>query len=160
MSAINTAAIASPAAGPRALRLPARSRDSQDVDENPSVRYVQPVAASSHPPISTFDSMYNTMRTGGLVGGMPYDPYPPAQAFHTQGYDNRHMSSFPLNYRPPGQSAATIPSQHSTAIGYAPSSLHHTSSFNSQSEINHGGHHDRYVAGDWAQTFQGLSLGR
>ncbi|KAL9128658.1 MAG: hypothetical protein Q9217_002718 [Psora testacea] len=161
MSAINTAAIGSLAPGPRPLGMPLRSAVNHDLDDFPANQYTHPAATiSTQAPMTAFDTMYGHSRNGGMLGGMTYDLYPQIQAFHAQGFDARHLSPFPMDYRPQSQQAVSIPSSFGNAVGYSPSSLHHASSFNSQPDSSHGGHHDPQMPGDWTQALQGLSLGR
>ena len=161
MSAINTAAIASPAGGPRPLGLPARSTMNHDHEEYSSGHYTHSAATvSTQAPMTALEPIYEPIRNGGMVGGMTYDMYPQNQAFHPQTFITRQISPFAAEYRPQSQHAVSIPSLLGTTVGYTGSSLHHASSFNSQPDSSHEEHRDRQLPGNWPQAFNGLSLGR
>ena len=161
MSAINTAAIASPAGGPRPLSMHLRSAMNNELGDFPSGRYTHSgTTISSQPSMTAFDALYDPIRSGRMVGGLTYDLYPQVPAFQQQGFDTRHMSPFSVDYHPQGQQAVSIPSQFGNAIGFAPSGLHHASSFHPQTDSGHGGQHSRQMPGDCTQGLQSLSLGQ
>ena len=157
MSAINTAAIASPHVGLKQPTIPARNGE---YDDNRPGQYAQSTAiASPHTPVPGYNGLYDMSRSGVLVGGMNYESVYP-QAFPPHTYENRQLSPFPADFRPQSQ-ALNIPSQYGPSSGYGPAHLHHASSFGSNSDTGHSVQPSRQVtSADWTQAFQGMSLGR
>ena len=157
MSAINTAAIASPHTGPRPPGLTSRG-PAHDYDEYRLGKYSQSVTgASVHTPINAFNGLYDSSRA---VGGMGYDHmYPPT--LQSQAFESRQMSPFPMDYRSQSRQTMSIPTHYPQAAAYAHPNLHHAPSFGSQHEGGQTGTQDHQAStGDWTQAFQGMSLGR
>ncbi len=164
MSAINTAAIGSPAAAQHLLGSTGRSAPNTDYEEYAARRkthnYVHSTSASSSQPTSTaFDPMWDPARDVGSVGGLAF-PQLYTQQYQGQGYDMAQLQ-YPMDYRQVGQQATNMPSQFSGPVGYSSHDLHHTSSFTSQPENGIARPQDRQaVGGDWTHSFQGMSLGQ
>ena len=161
MSAINTAAIASPPGSQRTLGMPPRGMFSQGYEDRSSAPHTHPIALStSRGPVASFGAMYESGQNGMVLGGLGYEQMYP-QALQGASYETRQLSPYPKDYRHQGQQAINRPSAFSTHVGYGAPQLHHTSSFASQPESNHGSQLNRpLTGGDWTQNFQGLSLGR
>ena len=158
MSAINTAAIASPHVGPRPPGLTPRNGLNNDYDDYRHGQFSHSAsAANTHTPITAFNGLYDS---GRMLGGMGYEQlYPPT--LQHQGFEARQLSPFPMDYRPQSQQAMGLPPTMGPNSGYPQPNLHHTSSFTSQHENNHVGNQSRQAAtSDWTQSFQGMSLGR
>ena len=134
---------------------------NHEYDDYRPTQYAHSVAPSSaQTPISGFNPMYDPSRSGMVMGGIAYDPMY-TQGLQPQGFESRQMSPFPVEYRQHGQQATSVPPPFGNPSGYVAPHLHHTSSFTSQPDNNHGGYQNRHVpGGDWTQAFQGLSLGR
>lgn len=161
MSAINTAAIASPHGGLKQPAVPSRNGLLSEYEESRSGQYTQSAAAA--PPqtsVAGFNGLYDMSRSGVFVGGMNFESVYP-QAYPPPNFENRQVSPFPGDYRPQSQQAMNIPSQYGHSAGYGPAQLHHASSFGSNSDTGHGVQPNRHVpSADWAHAFQGMSLGR
>ncbi|KAG8531100.1 uncharacterized protein KY384_004457 [Bacidia gigantensis] len=150
MSAINTAAIATPHAG---LRPPGLSRNplGHEYDDFRSGQYAQPAVTSSpHGPLPAYNGM--------LISGMSYEQmYHPTLA--GQAFEARQMSPFSMDYRHQAQQPMAHPSQFGPPIGYNGPNLHHTSSFTSQPDDNSAGHQNRQMrTEEWTQGFRNLSI--
>ena len=158
MSAINTAAIASPAGAQNLLGTQAHRNYSPELDDfthHRQTRHNQdvPSIGSSQPALG--DQMWAQGRDLGTLGAMPFSQVYAQQFQQGPGFDMRQMSQYPITQY--GQLAATIPGVFS---GSTPA-LHNAPSFTSQSDTRNTNNRDRQESGrDWNQSFQGLSLGQ
>lgn len=158
MSAINTAAIASPAGAQNLLGAQAHRNYSPELDDythtrqarhthdGPSVGVTQPAHG---------DHSWAQGRELGNAGAMPFSQVYAQQFQQNPGFDLRQMSQYSMAQY--GQLAATMPGVFS---GNG-SALHNAPSFTSQTDNRNANNRERQEAGrDWNQAFQGLSLGQ
>ena len=155
MSAINTAAIGSPAGAHNMLGGQTNCNYSPELDDLLNRRqgmHNQDTSSvgSTQPPLA--DHSWTQGREIGAVGGMSY-PQPYNQQFQqSPGYDVRHISQYPMAQY--GQVAGSIPSVSSNIP-----MLHNAASFTSQPDNRSTNNQDRQDPNrDWNQVFQGLSL--
>lgn len=160
MSAINTAAIASPAGAQNMLGAQAHRNYSPELDDyshHRQTRHTQdgPSLESTQP--AGGDHLWAQARDLGGVGGMPFSQVYAQQFQQGPGFDLRQLSQqYPMAQY--GQLAATMPGVFS---GNVPA-LHNAPSFSSQTDTrNNTNPRNRQDPGrDWNQAFQGLSLGQ
>ena len=163
MSAINTAAIASPAGAQSLLGAQAHRNYSPEIDDythHRQARHTQdgPSIGSTQPGLG--DLSWTQGRDLGNVGAMPFSQIYAQQFQQNPGFDMRQMSQYSMAQY--GQLAATMPGVFG---GNVPPTLHNAASFTSQTDTrnNNNGNRDRQDAAggrDWNQAFQGLSLGQ
>lgn len=161
MSAINTAAIGSPAGGHHLLAGSGHRNFSPELDEYPNHRQprhnrVSPTIGSSQMALAASDSVWDQNRDISTVGGLPFT-HLYGQPYQSSAFDMRQMAQYPMSQH--GHLTAGTPPLFGNP-NYNASSLHHTSSFVSQSESQTAGVPERHGPANWNQTFQGLSLGR
>ena len=158
MSAINTAAIGSPAGAHNLLGGQGHRKYSPELDELSTRRQTRHTQDSqsigtSQAPLGTADQMWGQGRDLGAVGQMAF-PHLYGQQFQGPGFDIRQMSQYQLGQY--GQLAANMPASFNGGM----TALHNASSFPSQADVRNTNNRDRQDPGqDWNQAFQGLSLG-
>ena len=163
MSAINTAAIASPPGGQRILGLPSRSMFNPEYEERTPAPAPHPQTLglpSSRGHVTPFNALCDSGHNGMVLSGPGYEQMYP-QALQGVPYEPRQLSPYPMDFRNQSQQSMNAPSAFNTHGTYAAPRIHHTSSFTSQPDSNHTSQVNRPMnGGDWTQNFQGLSLGR
>ena len=163
MSAINTAAIASPPGGQRILGLPSRSIYNHEYEDRTQAPAPHPQTlglSSTRGHVAPFNGLYDSGHNGMVLSGSGYEQMYP-QALQGASYEPRQLSPYPVDFRNQGQQGMNAPSAFSTHGPYGTPQIHHTSSFTSQPDSNHASQVNRPMnGGDWTQNFQGLSLGR
>lgn len=163
MSAINTAAIASPPGGQRILGLSSRSMFGHEYEDRTPAPAPHPQTlglSSSRGHAAPFNALYDSGHNGMVLSGPGYEQMY-SQALQGASYEPRQLSPYPMDFRSQGQQSLHAPSAFGTHGTYGAPQIHHTSSFTSQPDSNHTSQVNRPMNGaDWTHNFQGLSLGR
>ncbi len=156
MSAINTAAIGSPAAANHLLGGQSHRHYSPELDELPNRRlHNQDVSSGGSISGLLGDEIWTPGREVSSVGGMTFPQLYNQQFQPNPAFDVRHLSQYPIGQY--GQLAANIPS----VVGSPIPMLHNGNAFVPQSDTRSANRRDREGHGsDWNENFQGLSLGQ
>ena len=158
MSAINTAAIGSPAGAHNLLGGQTLRNYSPELDDFAHCRqgtHNQETSStgSTQPPLG--DHIWTQGREIGAVGGASFPPLYNQQFQQGPGFDVRQISQYPMAQY--GPLAANIPGVVSGSIPV----LHNAASFTSQPDNRNTHNRGRQDPNrDWNQAFQGLSLGQ
>ena len=158
MSAINTAAIGSPAGAHHLLGNQSHRHYSPELDEFPNRRqglHNLDVSSSGTIPASLGDHMWTTGRESGASGAMAFSQVYNQPFQQSPAFDVRHMNQYAVGQY--GQLAANLPG----VVGGSIPTLHNTTSSVSQPDARGANHPDREGHGsNWSENFQGLSLGQ